>query len=106
METVTVYHYSDSKFKQFDFSKCDGAWFTDIAPEQKEMLNEIGAAGSKFVAKCEVSYSNEMINGSDSDVEDQLNAEGADAIINIYEGFKDYAVANNSQVKILGWTEL
>lgn len=42
MKTLIAYHYSDKCFANFDDSKSDGFWFTDISPDKIEMLNEIG----------------------------------------------------------------
>ena len=108
METIIAYHYSDSKFDNFDESKCDGFWFTDIEPKNEDMLNEIGAAGSRYCAKCEISFNEEK--GLDrqpkGDVFEAMDSEGADHWICGYEGFTDYCVKSNEQIKILEWIEI
>jgi hypothetical protein len=106
MTSIIVYHYSNQKFTDFDDSKCDWFWFTDISPENQEFLNEIGSTGAKFCAKCEISLKEEMRNGKNTDVFEQLDSEGCDLMINIYDGFIDYAARHNAQIKIIEWIEL
>ena len=106
MTTLTVYHYSSVKFNRFDLSKCDGFWFTDIAPESPELLNEIGAAGSAFCAKCEITFDDEIINGDNYDVEDFLRSNDADCIVNNYDGFTDYALIDSSKIEIIEWIKM
>ncbi len=106
---MIVYHYSDNKFNNFDESKSDGFWFTDVDPRNEEMRHEVGASGSSYCAKCEITFDNgtAIINGKNSNVIEQIDQkDGCDAIINIYEGFKDYAVRNNEQIKVLEWITL
>lgn len=103
---VIAYHYSSIKFEEFDNAKCDGFWFTSIAPTDTEMLNEIGAAGSKFCAKCILTIDDSEFNGVNSDVEQFLLDNNADSIINKYDGFVDYALADNTRIQILEWIQL
>jgi hypothetical protein len=106
-EVKTVYHYSRIKFQSFDKDKSDGFWFTDIKPNDEDMLNEIGAAGASFCAVCEISFSNELSNSDDNDdVEQQLKDANADCIVNVFEEFTDYAMADKSKITILEWIEL
>jgi hypothetical protein len=100
-----VYHYSSKKFYEFDISKCDGFWFTDISPENKDMLDEIGASGSKYCAKCIVEINNPE-SCSTYDVERFINGNGCDGIINRYDGFIDYAVIDSKKIKILEWIDI
>ena len=101
-----VYHYSSSKFSEFDKSKCDGIWFTDIEPSNTDMLDEIGAAGSAYVATCIIIIKYEVDEINNYEVFEQFEVENADGAICIYDGFTDYAVADNEQVKILEWNKL
>ena len=99
---MKLYHYSSVEIKEIDLNKCDGFWMTTIAPNEIELLDEIGASGSKFCMVVELDDSGEeLTNGSNDDVENQLETEGADFMRNIYEGFSDYAVCNISLVKII-----
>jgi len=100
---MKVYHYSNVKFDKFDSEKSDGFWFTSISPDQEEMLEEIGAAGYKYVAIVEIEINDPIFNGKNSDVAEQLEENEADGIINKYDGFTDYAVVNNDQIKIIEW---
>ena len=109
MQTMIAYHYSDNKFNNFDKSKSDGFWFTDIDPSNEEMLSEIGASGSSYCAKCEITFNDDtaIINGDNSNIFDQIDSEeDCDAIINLYDGFKDYAIRKKEQIKILEWISL
>lgn len=104
---MKLYHYSATKFDSIDTAKCDGFWMTDIAPENKDMLMEIGATGLEYVAIVELDVSGEeLTNGSNDDVADQLESEECDYMKNIYDGFSDYAVANTELVKIIEWVKL
>jgi hypothetical protein len=47
-----------------------------------------------------------MRNGKNTDVFEQLDSEGCDLMINIYDGFIDYAARHNAQIKIIEWIEL
>lgn len=102
----TLYHYSAVKFENFDISKCDGIWLTDISPDQTDLLEEIGASGMNYVAVCNADTENSIINGSNHDVELQLVDDDADCIENIYDGFTDYAFADASKVNIIEWIKL
>ena len=104
--TITAYHYSHSAFKNFDLSKCDGFWFTDIAPENEDMSMEIGAAGMSYVAVCELDVEETLIGGENYDVEEQLNGTEFDALENRYDGFTDYALIDDSKIKIVEWVKL
>lgn len=101
-----AYHYSNQKFDIFDEKKSDGFWFTSITPTDTAMLAEIGASGSKYCAKCLLMISNELVNGDNYNVDEQLNNGEYDGIINKYDGFVDYAVNDNKQIKILNWIEM
>lgn len=105
---MKLYHYADKPFDAIDFSKCDGFWMTDIAPSDDDMLDEIGAAGMRYVAIVEFDETGESIRNSDfnHDVSEQLEKESADFIENIYDGFTDYAVSKAELVKIIEWVEL
>lgn len=104
---MKLYHYSNVKFSDIDMSKCDGFWMTTIAPTQTELLKEIGAFGVKYCAVIEFDNSGEeLLNGSNSDVEDQLNAESADYMKNAYDGFSDYATVNSNLIKIIEWVNV
>ena len=111
MKTLTenqylAYHYSSKKFDYFDKNKCDGFWFTDIEPSDVEMLDEIGANGSNFVAKCIITINEELNEGNNYDVFESLESAKCDGMICLYDGFKDYAVLNNEQIEVLEWIEL
>ncbi len=105
MSTLTAYHYSFKPFDEFDLSKCDGFWFTDIAPDS-DMLNEIGADCLFYVAVCELDIEESLIGGDNHDVEDQLKDSEYDALENIYDGFTDYALIDNSKITIKEWVKL
>ena len=99
---MKLYHYSSIKIENIDMNKCDGFWMTTIAPTETELLNEIGASGSKFCMVVEFDDSGEeLTNGSNDDVEDQLESEEADFMRNVYDGFSDYATCNVNLVKII-----
>jgi len=104
--TTKAYHYSYESFDNFDLSKCDGFWFTDISPECEDMLIEIGAAGMNYVAICELDIEETLVGGENYDVEDQLLGTEFDALENIYDGFTDYALIDNSKIKVLEWIKL
>lgn len=103
-----LYHYADKPFESIDLSKCDGFWMTDIAPDNKDMLDEIGASGMRYVAIVDFDDSGDSIRNSDynHDVSEQLERENADFIENIYDGFTDHATCNADLVKIIEWIEL
>ena len=103
---VVVYHYSSVKFDKFDLAKCDGFWFTDIAPDNEEMLNEIGANSSKYCAKCVIEIESPEFNGPNHDIEGFILDNDCDGIINRYEGFTDYVLIDNSKIQILEWLEV
>ena len=105
---MRLYHYADKPFDSIDFSKCDGFWMTDIEPSNEDMLDEIGAAGLRYVAIIDFDDSGDSIRNSDynHDVSEQLEKEGADFIENIYDGFSDYATCNADLIKIIEWVEL
>ena len=106
METYTVYHYSSEKFDNFNADMCDGIWFTDIEPSDEELLNEIGANGAAFVATCEITINEETCNIDNYDVESQLAEAECDGSVQIYDGFNDYVVLSDDQVKIISWSKL
>ena len=104
---MKLYHYSSIKIENIDMNKCDGFWMTTIAPTETELLNEIGASGSKFCMVVEFDDSGEeLANGSNDDVEEQLESEEADFMRNVYDGFSDYATCNTDLVKIIEIIEL
>lgn len=99
---MKLYHYSSTKIESIDMNKCDGFWMTTIAPTESEMLMEIGAAGMKFCHVIEFDDSGEeLLNGSNDDVAEQLESEECDYMKNIYDGFFDYATCNSDLVKIV-----
>ena len=103
---MIAYHYSNHTFDSFDIAKSDGLWLTSIPPSDCSLLDQIGASGAKFCAKCEITFNDDtaIVNGRNSDVFEQIDNEvGCDAIVNIYEGFKDYALRYNAQIIILDW---
>jgi len=101
-----VFHYSSIIFNEFNKDKADGFWFTDINPENTDMLDEIGANSSSFCAKCIITIDNEIDDINNYDVFEQLAEKNTDGAICRYDGFIDYVVASNSQIKILEWIEL
>ena len=104
---MKLYHYSAVKFDVIDMSKCDGFWMTDIAPENVDMLNEIGAEGLSWVAVVDLDDSGEALqNAENHDVEANLKENEADYVCNKYDGFTDYAVTNENLVKILEWKKV
>ena len=104
---MKLYHYSSVKIKSIDMSKCDGFWMTTIAPTQTDLLDEIGAAGSKFCMVVEFNDSGEeLTNVSNDDVENQLINNDCDFIRNIYDRFSDYATCNADLVTILEIMEM
>lgn len=105
---MILYHYSNAKFDKFDTSKSDGIWLTTIAPNETELLNEIGAAGTQYVAKVVVDIEDleALTNGDNYDVADQLSGSGYDYIKNIYDGFEDYAFLNQDNFKSMDWSKL
>lgn len=104
---MKLYHYSSVKIESIDLAKCDGFWMTTIAPTEIDLLDEIGAAGSKFCMVVEFDDSGEeLTNGSNDDVEDQLESEEADFMRNVYDGFSDYATCNTDLVTILEIIEM
>ena len=104
---MKLYHYSSVKIESIDLAKCDGFWMTTIAPNETDLLDEIGAAGSKFCMVVEFDDSGEeLTNGSNYDVEEQLESEEADFMRNVYDGFSDYATCNVNLVKIIEIIEL
>ncbi len=104
----TLYHYTDNKFDSFDASKCDGIWLTDIQPNDKEMLNEVGAQSFEWCAVCRVNTSEleELTNGDNYDVEEQLESDDCDYIRNLYDGFEDLAFADAGHVEIIEWVKV
>lgn len=103
---MKLYHYSNVKFDQIDMSKCDGFWMTDIAPDSAN-TEVIGVDSVKYCYVCEVADDlDELINGSNYDVEEQLDNEGAKIMVNHYDGFSDYAVSDSSLVKIIEVIEM
>ena len=109
VKNMKLYHYAAKPFEVIDMTKCDGFWMTTINPEQEEMLNEVGASGSSWVAVCELDTDNlEVADGNTNyDVEDFM-AQQADDDYQIcrYDGFADYAVVNPELVKIIEWIKL
>jgi hypothetical protein len=103
---MILYHYSNTKFQKFDLKMCDGIWLTDIKHTDKDLLDEIGASGSRFVAVCDVECENNLVNGDNYDVEGQLSGGEYDCIENLYDGFSDYAFSDSNKVKIIEWVEL
>jgi len=104
---MKLFHYTNKPFDAIDATKCDGFWMTDIAPTETEMLDQIGAAGMGWVAVVELDNSGEeLTNGDNHEVAEQLENEGADYMCNRYDGFCDYAVNNASLVKIIEWIKL
>jgi hypothetical protein len=104
---MKLYHYAAKHFESIDMAKCDGFWMTTISPAQSDMIDEIGASESAWVAVCELDDSGEMLfNGQNSDVSNQLTNESADFLKNAYDGFSDYAVSNPELVKIIEWIKL
>lgn len=104
---MKLYHYSSTKFDSIDLAKCDGFWMTTIAPNETDMLGEIGAAGSKFCLVVEFDDScDSLVNGSNDDVEDQLISGDSDFMVNHYDGFSDFATVNASLVEFVGWVKL
>ena len=101
-----VYHYSASKFSEFDTKKADGFWFTDIEPANEEMIDEIGANGSNFVAKCIITINVEIDNFDNYDCFEKLTAEKCDGAVCMYDGFIDYCVLNKEQINVLEWMKL
>ena len=53
---MKLYHYAAKPFEVIDMAKCDGFWMTSIKPSQVDMLDEIGASGSSWVAVCNILY--------------------------------------------------
>lgn len=106
MQTKTVYHYSSVKFDNFDIAKCDGFLFTSIKPEQVELLNEIGVSGANYCAKCQISFEETCGSDSNSNIEELLKDSEFDAVKCEYDGFTDYALIDNSKIKILEWIKL
>ena len=106
---MKLFHYSAKPFEVIDMTKCDGFWMTTIKPEQTELLNDVGASGSSWVAVCELDADNlEVADGNTNyDVEDFM-AQQTDADYQIcrYDGFADYAVVNPTHVKIIEWIKL
>ena len=104
---MKLYHYSSIKIENIDMNKCDGFWMTTIAPNETDLIDEIGATGSKFCMVVEFDDSgDELTNGSNYDVEEQLESEEADFMRNVYDGFSDYATCNVNLVKIIEIIEL
>ena len=104
---MKLYHYSSMKIDNIDMNKCDGFWMTTIAPNETDLIDEIGATGSKFCMVVEFDDSgDELTNGSNYDVEEQLESEEADFMRNVYDGFSDYATCNVNLVKIIEIIEL
>ncbi len=110
---MKLFHYAAKPFDTIDMTKCDGFWMTSIKPEQKEMLDEIGASGSSWVAVCELDTDNlEVADGNTNyDVEDFMTQQpDADYQICRYDGeagcFQDYAIVNPELVKIIDWIKL
>lgn len=104
--SITAYHYSNKPFENFELPKRDGFWFTDIEPEDEEMLNEIGASSMNYVAVCELSFEESLVGGKNYDVEDQLAGSEYDALENRYDGFTDYALIDASKIKVLEWKKI
>jgi len=101
-----VYHYSSNKFDKFDKSKADGFWFTDIKPSDTKLLDEIGASGSSFVAKCIITIKHEIDSFDNFDCFEQLIDAECDGAECMYDGFNDYCVLNEEQINILEWSKL
>ena len=106
---MKLFHYTSKPFETIDMAKCDGFWMTTINPEQTELLDEIGASGSSWVAVCELDTDNlEAADGNTNyDVEEFISQQ-PDAQYQIcrYDGFSDYAVINPAHVKIIEWIKL
>lgn len=104
---ITAYHYTDNKFDSFDEKKSDGFWFTTLSPNATE-TDESGSSGAKFCAVCEITFNEDTAieNGKNHDVFESIDSvEGCDAIVNKYDGFTDYALRRNNQIKIIKWID-
>lgn len=104
---MKFYHYTSKPFETIDMTKCDGFWFTDIAPNQEDMLMEIGAQGLEYCAVIEFDpdCGDFILNGASFDIEDELAGDEL-YIENRYEAFSDYAVIDPNLVKIVEWIKL
>ena len=94
-EPLVVRHFTNDNFDTFDISKSDGFWFTDKA----DIDDDVGANGSGRVVEAFLNIRDPDYNSSNSDVEEYLGGIEEDGIINIYDGFTDYAVINPEQIK-------
>ena len=120
MKTI-AYHYTDTMFDFFDEKKADGFWFTTIDPS--DFLNaNIGNSGSGLCAVCEIVFNEDTAikNGGNYDIFEAIDREPNcdaivndydrpycdDAIVNDYDSYTDFALRNNSQIKILEWINL